>query len=182
MPIPTERTSATRASSSVAGMRLRIRSIAGTPCTKERPRSPVSADFTNRPELHPQRLVEAEPFDRLLALDLVGLGADQDVDRIAERVDADEHQRRHHGDDQQALPEPPEQEGEHGLLSPGGAAGANLTVRARTAPRVPPLPACGERSIAERRLRRDGGRVRGTHRAPSISRVPLTRLAARAAP
>ncbi len=31
MPTPTEMTSATRASSSVAGIRLRIRSIAGTP-------------------------------------------------------------------------------------------------------------------------------------------------------
>ena len=42
--------------------------------------------------------------DRLLALDLVGLGIDQDVDRIADRVDADEDQRRHHGDDQRLCP------------------------------------------------------------------------------
>ncbi len=55
-------------------------------------------------ELHPQRPIEAEPLDRLLALDLVRLGVDQDVDRVAECVDADEHQGRHHGDDQQALP------------------------------------------------------------------------------
>ena len=40
-----------------------------------------------------------------------------------------------------------------------------------------PLPARGERSTAERRLRRDGGRVRGTLHAPSSLRVPLTRLA-----
>ena len=60
--------------------------------------------FHEQAELHPQWPVEAEPLDRLLAFDLVGLGVDQDVDRIAERVDADEHQRRHHGDDQQALP------------------------------------------------------------------------------
>ena len=60
--------------------------------------------FHEQAELHPQWPVEAEPLDRLLALDLVRLGIDQDVDRIAERVDADEHQRRHHGDDQQALP------------------------------------------------------------------------------
>ena len=67
-----------------------------------------------QPELHPQRLVEAEPLDRPLALDLVGVGADQDVDRIAERVDADEHQRRHHDDHEQALAETAEQECQHG--------------------------------------------------------------------
>ena len=47
MPMPTARKSATTASSSVAGMRLTIRSTAGTPCTNERPRSPVSAALTN---------------------------------------------------------------------------------------------------------------------------------------
>ena len=72
-----------------------------------------------QPELHPERLVEAEPPDRALALDLVGVGADQDVDRIADRVDADEHQHRHHGDHQQALPEAAEQKGEHVALQPG---------------------------------------------------------------
>jgi len=35
-----------------------------------------------------------------------------------------------------------------------------------------PLPACGERSAA------DGGRVRGAFRVLSLSRGPLTRLAA----
>jgi hypothetical protein len=69
-----------------------------------------------QPELHPHRLVEAEPLDRPLALDLIGVGADQDVDRIAERVDADEHQRRHHDDHEQALAETAEQECQHRRL------------------------------------------------------------------
>ena len=47
MPSAIDMTSATSASSIVAGMRLRMRSSAGTPCTNERPRSPPSADFTN---------------------------------------------------------------------------------------------------------------------------------------
>jgi hypothetical protein len=68
------------------------------------------------PELHPQRPVQPEPRDRLGALDLVGLGADQDIDRIAERVDAEENQHRHGGDDEQTLRDAAEQEGEHGSL------------------------------------------------------------------
>ena len=103
MPMPIERISATPASSSVAGMRLRIRSIAGTPCTNELPRSPVSAEVRKIQNCIQNGWSRPSRRDRLLALELVGLGADQDVDRIAERVDADEHQRRHHDDDEQAL-------------------------------------------------------------------------------
>ena len=64
-------------------------------------------------KLHPQRTVEAEPLDGLLALELISLGADQDVDRIAKRIDADEHQGGHYGHDEEPLPEPPDQEREH---------------------------------------------------------------------
>jgi hypothetical protein len=59
--------------------------------------------FDEHKELQPQRLVEAEPRDRLRPFDFVGLRADQDVDRVADRIDADEHQRRHRRDDEQAL-------------------------------------------------------------------------------
>jgi hypothetical protein len=48
-PAPTAMTRATSASSSVAGMRLRISSTDGTPCTNEVPRSPCSAEATKRP-------------------------------------------------------------------------------------------------------------------------------------
>ena len=51
------------------------------------------------------------------ALDLVGLRADQDVDRIADGIDADEHDERHHRDDEQALSEAADQIDQHGDAS-----------------------------------------------------------------
>src|SRR3546814_14566388 len=56
-------------------------------------------------ELLPQRLVEAEAGDRRCPLVLVGLWIDQDVDRVADGVDADEHQHCHYGNDEEALTE-----------------------------------------------------------------------------
>jgi hypothetical protein len=53
--------------------------------------------------LDPQGLVQAQRGDRALALELVGLRIDEDVDRVADRIDADEHQQRHHDQDQHGL-------------------------------------------------------------------------------
>ena len=56
--------------------------------------------FEKERKLYPERPIETEPHDRLLAFDLVGLRADQNIDRIAERVYADKHQGRHCRDDE----------------------------------------------------------------------------------
>ena len=67
------------------------------------PEIAVKRAAQERDVLLPQRLVEPERRDRVLALDLVGLRVDQDVDRVADRVDADEHEQRHHEQHDDAL-------------------------------------------------------------------------------
>ena len=101
---------APKASSSVAGMRCRISFSAGSLKTKERPRSPRSALPRKTQVLLPQRQVEAERGDGPRPLDLVGLGADQDLDRVADGVDAQEDQQRHHQHHGRRLEQPAEQE------------------------------------------------------------------------
>ena len=103
MPSTTAISIAAIASSIVAGMRSRMRPSADVACTNERPRSPVQRALEEHEVLLPQRLVEAERRDRALAVDLVGLRVDQDVDRVADRVDADEHEQRHHEEHDDAL-------------------------------------------------------------------------------
>jgi hypothetical protein len=71
-------------------------------------------------ELPPQGLVKPEALGDGHPLDLVGVGARQDVDRVAYGVDRQEHHRRHHGHDEQRLAEPSDQVDEH----PSPCAGA----------------------------------------------------------
>ncbi len=53
--------------------------------------------------LRPKRLIEPQRDDRVLALILVGLRVDENVDRIPDRVHADKHQHRHHEHHQYGL-------------------------------------------------------------------------------
>jgi hypothetical protein len=71
-------------------------------------------------ELLPQRPVEAEPLHGGVDLALRGLGIDQDVDRVADGIDADEDQDRHHDDGDQALAQPAQEIDEHGAAQPEG--------------------------------------------------------------
>jgi hypothetical protein len=45
--------------------------------------------------------------------DLIHLRRDQHPDRIADDVDAEEHDHDHHADDQHGLPDAPDDEGKH---------------------------------------------------------------------
>ena len=65
--------------------------------------------------LPPQRLVEAIGTNRLLANLLRGVGRDHHVDRVAHRIDADEHQRRNHQHHHEGLQQALDDEGEHGI-------------------------------------------------------------------
>ena len=114
---------AVSASSIVAGIRSRMSPSADVLCTNERPRSPCATPCEEAPVLRPQRLVEAERRDRALAVDLVGLRADQDVDRVADRVDADEDQQRHHEQHDDALQTAADDEDEHGVGVSSGSDG-----------------------------------------------------------
>ena len=69
--------------------------------------------------LLPERQVEAERLDRALALDLVGIGADQDLHRVADGVDADEDDDRHRQHDAGGLDQPPEEVDGHRAACPG---------------------------------------------------------------
>ena len=55
------------------------------------------------PVLLVNRAVEPERPDRRLDIRLIGVGADQRVDRVSDCVDAEEHDERHHQDDDNAL-------------------------------------------------------------------------------
>ncbi len=66
--------------------------------------------------LRPEWLVEAQCRDRVFALDLVGERIDQDIDRIADRVDADEDEYRHHEHHQQGLQAAAYDVDEHGRI------------------------------------------------------------------
>ena len=66
-----------------------------------------TADLRERGEL-------AVALDRRLDLLLVGLWADQHVDRVADDVDAEEDQQRHHEDDDQTLQHAAGDEDGHG--------------------------------------------------------------------
>ena len=70
MPIASDSISEAKASSSVAGKRSRISSIAGSLETKHRPKSPCRASFSEQQVLLPQRQVEAERLRDRLALEL----------------------------------------------------------------------------------------------------------------
>ena len=63
--------------------------------------------------LAPQRLIQAHAGDDAGALGLVGLGRDQDVDRIADDVHADEHDDRHRQDDETGLEQSADGPGDH---------------------------------------------------------------------
>ena len=65
--------------------------------------------------LLPQRLIEPERRDDARAFGLVRLGRDQDIDRIADHVHADEHDHRHRKHDEQRLDQPPDQPGCHSV-------------------------------------------------------------------
>src|SRR6185369_11993615 len=60
-----------------------------------------------------QRLVEAKRRDGALAIFLVRLRVDQDVDRVADGIDADEHQQRHDQQDDDALEATPYDKNQH---------------------------------------------------------------------
>ncbi len=64
----------------------------------------------------PERLIEAERGDHPCALDLIGVGADQDIDRIADCVNAEEHQQRHDQQDADALEKTTNNEYQHAVL------------------------------------------------------------------
>jgi hypothetical protein len=102
------------ASSSVAGIRSRISDSAGVLCTNERPEIAAHRPAQEAQVLLGQRLVEAECGNRLLAVDLIRLRVDQDVDRVADRVHADEDEQRHREEHDDALQAAADDEDEHG--------------------------------------------------------------------
>ena len=113
MPSTTAITIAVSASSIVAGMRSRMSCTAGTLDDERLAEVAGEGAGEEGPVLPPQRLVETQRGRRARDLGLVGLRIDQDVDRVADRVDAGEHQRRHHEQHQHALEEPAQEEGQH---------------------------------------------------------------------
>ena len=113
MPSTIAMTIAANASSSVAGMRWMITFSALSPKMKLLPRSPFNAPIDEVRVLLPDRPVEAERADGGLDVLLVGLRVDQQIDRIADDVDAEEHDHRHDDDDERALHQPAQDEGGH---------------------------------------------------------------------
>ena len=106
MPISAAPQTAASVSSSVAGSRDRISSSTGMPKTKERPKSPWQDAAEKGEILLVERPVEPVAGDRVEP-DLLGdVGADQHVDRVADRVDAGEDQRRHDEHHRQRLHQP----------------------------------------------------------------------------
>ncbi len=104
---------AVSASSIVAGIRSRMSESAAVPCTNERAEVAPHRAGNEAPVLRPERLVETQRGDRPLAVDLVRLRADQDVDRIADRVDADENEHGHREQHNDALKTAANDENEH---------------------------------------------------------------------
>ncbi len=69
-------------------------------------------------ELLPDRLVEAEPRDRLRTLGLICIGGEQHIDRVADQEHAEKNQSGHRQDDKETLTDPPDQERQHRILPP----------------------------------------------------------------
>ena len=105
---------AVKASSSVAGMWCRISFRAGSPNTKERPRSPCRAPSRKRRYCSQTGLSSPRRSMVRLDLRLVGVRADQHVDRVADHVDAEENDNRHQGDDDHRLHQAPDDKDGHG--------------------------------------------------------------------
>ena len=84
-------------------MRCRITFSAGSPKMKERPRSPLQRAAHEVEVLLPDRPVEAQRADGRLDVLLVHLRIDQQPDRIADHVHAEEHDHRHDDDDQRRV-------------------------------------------------------------------------------
>jgi hypothetical protein len=80
-------------------------------------------------ELLDERPVEAEALGDRGPLLLVRVRVRQDVDGIADGVDGEEHQRRHHGDDEEGLAEAPDQVDEHGSSLPSPLCGGGTACR-----------------------------------------------------
>ena len=78
-----------------------------------RPSADVAWTNEEAQVLHRQRLVETECCNGALAILLIGLRIDEDVDRVADGIDADEHQQRHDKQDDDALEASPDDENQH---------------------------------------------------------------------
>ena len=106
--------------------------------------------------LLPDRLVEAELADDAGALGLVGLGAHQDLDRVADDVDAEEDDHRHDRNHQAGLHQASDEECGHGPL---GSRVVGARPLASTFASDRPVEARGLTPAASpsRLLRRDSG-------------------------
>ena len=100
-------------SSSVAGSREKISSSTGMLKTKERPKIAGEDSAEKCAVLRPQRLIEAIGFDRLLPDPLRGIGGDQHIDRVADRINSDKHERRDDGITMSGLRQPLDDETQH---------------------------------------------------------------------
>jgi hypothetical protein len=69
--------------------------------------------------LLPQRLVQPQPGNGRQPFLLVQVFANQDVGRVADGMQADEHDQGHGQDHQCGLTDPPQQPAGHGAGSPG---------------------------------------------------------------
>ena len=115
MPIRIAMISAVKASSIVAGMWCRISFSAGSPKMKELPISPEAAPLRKYQYCSRHRLIEAEIRDHPRDLGLIGFGADQHVDWIADDIHAEEHDDRHQQHHDQGLHETPDDEDGHAV-------------------------------------------------------------------
>ncbi len=95
------------------GCAARSSSMAGMPCTKEVPRSPCSARHRKpRYCCHTGRSSPSRAIIGGAGL-LAGLGADQQLDRVAHGIDREEHDDRDRQQDEQALDQPAQNEQDH---------------------------------------------------------------------